>query len=639
MNKKITLFFFILLCLVFCSFLVTSVKAESAFVFNNDLRSSVTHPDVQQLQKFLNTHGFSVATAGFGSLGNETAIFGRLTKAALIKFQLANNIIPPVGYFGPITRGVINGILSSKEVTNIPPVVCKAGDLFNWVTGLRCGSGVSVTTKPVVKSGMIKHSSARDIIDFYILNNEGIKNGTDITVTVPFGTDVTSLVPTITISSKATISPLSEVAQDFTNPVIYTVMADNHSTKEYTVTVVFGPSYEKDILTFAIPSQVGDTVIDENALPHPTIQVTMPYGTDVTGLTPAITFSSLASINPASGVAQDFTNPITYIVTAEDESTKEYTAEVVVAPMAAGYKETFNLDQQTFKMSYVPGGLTFPTGFSDDGQATVNNAYWAGETEVTFKVWDEVYDWAVGNGYTFNYAGGEGAWYAGGWGVGGFSEPNQQPVANINWRNAIVWTNALTEYFNYVNSTNYSVVYKDEFGYPLRDSTINIDSVVPDDIADGFRLPSWNERQLAAKYIGKTIPAIEDLASEATTTTVGDDTYYWTPGDYVSGATSDYTHVYGVSDTVAWYDTYNYNPGDPQGYTPTSSANVATLLPNALGLYDMGGNQHELDFESYIDGGSWAGNPDEMITSRHVAFGKAASDVRVGFRVFKTLSE
>jgi len=41
-------------------------------------------------------------------ISNETEYFGKLTKAALINFQKANNIIPAVGFFGPITRGVVN---------------------------------------------------------------------------------------------------------------------------------------------------------------------------------------------------------------------------------------------------------------------------------------------------------------------------------------------------------------------------------------------------------------------------------------------------------------------------------------------------------------------------------------------------
>ena len=51
---------------------------------------------------------------------------------------------------------------------------------------------------------------------------------------------MTALVPTITISTAATISPASGVAQNFTNPVHYTVTAEDDSQQTYTVTVSIG---------------------------------------------------------------------------------------------------------------------------------------------------------------------------------------------------------------------------------------------------------------------------------------------------------------------------------------------------------------------------------------------------------------
>jgi peptidoglycan hydrolase-like protein with peptidoglycan-binding domain len=67
--------------------------------------------EVKELQKFLNTNGYPISTVGAGSVGFETTLFGAKTKAALIAFQKANNITPAVGYFGPITRGIINSML------------------------------------------------------------------------------------------------------------------------------------------------------------------------------------------------------------------------------------------------------------------------------------------------------------------------------------------------------------------------------------------------------------------------------------------------------------------------------------------------------------------------------------------------
>ena len=150
-----------------------------------------------------------------------------------------------------------------------------------------------------------------------------------IAVTVPFGADVTTLVPTITHTG-AGIGPATGVAQDFTNPVVYTVTAADASTQNYTVTITVAPSTAKAITSFSFASYGVAGTISETL--H-TIAVTVPSGTDVTGLIPTIIHTG-AGIGPATGVAQDFTNPVVYTVTAADASTQQYTVTVAVTPWA-----------------------------------------------------------------------------------------------------------------------------------------------------------------------------------------------------------------------------------------------------------------------------------------------------------------
>jgi hypothetical protein len=63
-------------------------------------------PDILALQQFLNAHGFTIATTGPGSPGQETDFFGLKTYQALAKFQAAHNL-PATGYLGPLTRALI----------------------------------------------------------------------------------------------------------------------------------------------------------------------------------------------------------------------------------------------------------------------------------------------------------------------------------------------------------------------------------------------------------------------------------------------------------------------------------------------------------------------------------------------------
>ncbi len=83
-------------------------STTSKFIFNRDLYFTKTESDVKELQKYLNNNGFILAKTGPGSPGQETSYFGILTKNSLIGFQKANKIKPTIGYFGPITRKLIN---------------------------------------------------------------------------------------------------------------------------------------------------------------------------------------------------------------------------------------------------------------------------------------------------------------------------------------------------------------------------------------------------------------------------------------------------------------------------------------------------------------------------------------------------
>ena len=140
------------------------------------------------------------------------------------------------------------------------------------------------------------------------------------------GTDVSHLTPTIMVSTYATIEPESGVPQDFTHPVSYTVMAMNGTTVQYMVeAIVHDDDNEKSILSFTIDDV--DGVINEATK---MVVVTMPEGTDVSQLVPTIEVSEGATVNPASGEAQDFTNPVTYTVTAKNSTTAAYTVTVIV---------------------------------------------------------------------------------------------------------------------------------------------------------------------------------------------------------------------------------------------------------------------------------------------------------------------
>lgn len=172
--------------------------------------------------------------------------------------------------------------------------------------------------------------SENAILEFRVDSVVGQIDETEKMVVLDFpgGTDVTNLVPTISVSPYATIEPASGVARNFSQPVYYTVTAMDGTEAKYCVTArVHDHDNEKSILSFSIAEPACDGVIDQVSM---TVTLSFPGGTDITNLVPNIVISEGAQISPASGVAQDFTNPVEYTVTAMNGTTAVYTVRAIV---------------------------------------------------------------------------------------------------------------------------------------------------------------------------------------------------------------------------------------------------------------------------------------------------------------------
>ncbi|MCX6714772.1 MAG: S8 family serine peptidase [Candidatus Uhrbacteria bacterium] len=128
--------------------------------------------------------------------------------------------------------GGFNPDLTSAQIKS---AILSSGDALPALSG-KTVSGKRINAARALQS--VNPAKAITAFSFATPSVVGEINETDHTIalTVPFGTAVTALVPTI-VTTGASVSPLSGVAQDFTSPVTYAVTAGNGSIQNYVVTV------------------------------------------------------------------------------------------------------------------------------------------------------------------------------------------------------------------------------------------------------------------------------------------------------------------------------------------------------------------------------------------------------------------
>ncbi|RAI97544.1 uncharacterized protein DUF5018 [Chitinophaga skermanii] len=200
-----------------------------------------------------------------------------------------------------------------------------------------CSKPDDKTETPVVTP---TKSSAKSITKFFVFNVDATIDSVANTITalIPPGQPLKQW-PVITVSEKATVSPATNTEVDFTNPVVFTVTAEDGSMRKYTATVRNTKRTEKEISNFIINSKYASINTADK-----TIKYELPEGTDLTKLAPEVQISEGATVSPASKVVTDFTNPVPYTVTAEDGSKQVYTVTLTKKKSSAKSILYFALD-------------------------------------------------------------------------------------------------------------------------------------------------------------------------------------------------------------------------------------------------------------------------------------------------------
>ena len=261
-------------------------------------------------------------------------------------------------FLSPSVSGFILGnqisiyVPSGTNLTSLIAEIFTNGDSVN-INGIVQQTGITAndfripkTYTVVAADGSIQDfqvsvfqstATSNDLKAFQVpsLNVNGIISGTNVDIIVPINTALNSLTPSFSHDGfKIKVGALDQTSgqsiQNFNNPIIYTVIAQNGSEKNYTVRITQATNFSKEITSFYLNTPTSIGIINSV---NSTIALTVPTNTNLKTLVPFFSITgtelNVNGTKQTSGVTNiNFTAPVVYSVVASDGSIKNYTVTV-----------------------------------------------------------------------------------------------------------------------------------------------------------------------------------------------------------------------------------------------------------------------------------------------------------------------